>query len=268
MCGQLICAAAVLLAVDAGWQPLPDGGVEYLIQLEPHMVARLRAGEPVHSDIPPGVKDVRAYRITLGNDALPRQLPEPSAGQATRQSPPSAEAAEPTPRMVASGGSSDPFAPRFAPPLVRPGGAGEELPRWGATSEEHAALPKNQAALPPQASPREFLPPRFGPIEEPIAAQPPPPEAVRGSTPRTIQPDPTSQPLEAEVASYVIDAAGQSVPREQAAQSPPTAPESAKPWLPLILTLLGLFASLGANLFLAWSTWDARRRYRALAQGA
>ncbi len=49
------------------------------------------------------------------------------------------------------------------------------------------------------------------------------------------------------------------------AASPPSPPAKTaepekveKPWLPLTLTLLGLFASLGGNLYLGWIAWDAR----------
>ena len=39
--------------------------------------------------------------------------------------------------------------------------------------------------------------------------------------------------------------------------------ESAKPWMPLILVSLGLFASLGGNAYLTWIFADLRRHYRA-----
>ena len=48
------------------------------------------------------------------------------------------------------------------------------------------------------------------------------------------------------------------------ASSPASPPSPEKPWLPLWLTIVALFASLAANLFLAWITWDARIRYRTL----
>jgi hypothetical protein len=47
-----------------------------------------------------------------------------------------------------------------------------------------------------------------------------------------------------------------------ATQSSPEQP--AKPWLPLTFTLFGLFASLGANVFLGWIAWDSRQRCRAV----
>jgi hypothetical protein len=75
MCGHIACIAAVLLGVDAGWQPLPDGGTEYIIQIEPQLLETLRSGEPIQSDVPSYVKDVRAYRIVVGTAKLPRELP-------------------------------------------------------------------------------------------------------------------------------------------------------------------------------------------------
>ncbi len=47
-----------------------------------------------------------------------------------------------------------------------------------------------------------------------------------------------------------------------------SAPEPAsKPWLPLMLALLFLFASLGANAYLTWIHQEMRLKYRALLAG-
>jgi hypothetical protein len=78
MCGSIVCIAAVMLGIDAGWRPLPEGGVEYLIQIEPQLLETLESGDPIQSDIPPHVKNVRAYKITVGTDELPRELPPPA----------------------------------------------------------------------------------------------------------------------------------------------------------------------------------------------
>ncbi len=68
----------LLLGVDVGWQPLPDGeGMEYIIQLSPNDLEALKLGEPWMTDIPPSVGDVRAYRIVIGEGALPRVDPPP-----------------------------------------------------------------------------------------------------------------------------------------------------------------------------------------------
>ena len=75
MCGNILCIAVAVLGVDVGWQPLSEGGVQYLIQIEPHVLEALRLGEVIQSDLPPGVDDVRGYRITVGTEQLPRELP-------------------------------------------------------------------------------------------------------------------------------------------------------------------------------------------------
>ena len=80
MCAVVVCLATVVVGIDAGWRPLPEGGVEYLIQIEPHLIDALRSGElneVISSQIPPRVKDVRAFRISVGNETLPQLLPEP-----------------------------------------------------------------------------------------------------------------------------------------------------------------------------------------------
>ena len=51
---------------------------------------------------------------------------------------------------------------------------------------------------------------------------------------------------------------------DNTAETQPEQEGSGKPWLPLSLALLGLFASLGANVFLVWVASDFRGRYRAL----
>ena len=51
------------------------------------MLDTLKAGEPIESDIPPTLKDIRGYRITVGSRTLPRDTPiaggpqPPSSGE-------------------------------------------------------------------------------------------------------------------------------------------------------------------------------------------
>lgn len=74
MYGHLICLAVAALGIDVGWQRLPEGGVQYLIQIAPETLESLKAGQAIESDIPPTVKDIRGYRITVGNKQLPREV--------------------------------------------------------------------------------------------------------------------------------------------------------------------------------------------------
>lgn len=171
----VMCIALVAGGIDAGWERRPEGGMEYIIQLNPETLESLQSGTPLQSDVQPSAGEVRSFRIVVGAKQLPREEP-------------------PT---------------QFAVP---------KLPQ-----------PKEQ---PPAVAPNALTP---GPDGKPIHEQ------------RTVFIDsdaPTSKP-----------------------QTEPTAdvqPEQpAKPWVPLTLTLLGLFASVGANAYLGWITWELRRRFRA-----
>ncbi len=174
-------AAVSLFGIDVGWQPTPDGGVEYIIQIPPGAIESLRDGEAFQSDIPPEVlRDLRTYRIIVGNTTLPRKLPERPAGElkAAAEKGPAAE---------------------------------QKTPEKSATAmAAPAPLPSNPASKPMIGQPADF-------VEEmkPAAA---------------------------------------------------TTPESAKPWLPLWLTAVALFASLGANVYLGWIAIDVRRRWRTLVE--
>ena len=76
MCVNVVLVATALLGIEAGWKPLPEGGVEYHIQIEPHVLEALKSGEAIYSDVPPHVRNVRAYKITVGTEeGLPRELP-------------------------------------------------------------------------------------------------------------------------------------------------------------------------------------------------
>ena len=164
----MIGVAAMALGIDYSWQPLPEGGVEYIIQLDQQTLELLRAGETVESHIPPAAGNVRSYRIIAGSQKLP----------------PPRSAIEIAPKLP----------PRQSPPR---------------------ALPSDTVGKP---------------IVERSAAHVEPlnPTAEAKSLPKT------------------------------ASESPPETP--AKPWLPLTFTLFGLFASIGANVFLGWIAWDSRRQ--------
>ncbi len=171
----LLCVATAVVGVEVGWQRLPEGGMQYIIQLEPQTLEALRAGEAIESDIPPSAGEIRSYRLIVGKKVLPRETP-----------PATAKTAEPKP-----------------------------------------------------------------------ADRPPP------SPPHALTPDPGSRLLPEHTAAYEEPPKAAAVakqPAKAAAYLPPAKP--AAPWLPLTCTLLGLFASLGVNLFLGWIAWDARHRLR------
>ena len=90
------------------------------------------------------------------------------------------------------------------------------------------------------------------------------PPAPKAAAPQVLLPDLAGKPLPGRPAVFVepegTAAAGKPQPKATA-EVPPEQP--ARPWLPLSFALFGLFASLGANVFLGWIAWDSRQRYRA-----
>ncbi len=64
--------------VDTGYEPVDDGHLEYIIQIEPQLVGSLGTGHDVTSEVPRGL-DVRHYRLTVGTAVLPR-IPAAKAG--------------------------------------------------------------------------------------------------------------------------------------------------------------------------------------------
>ncbi len=69
ICFLLIGAAT---AVQFGWQPIPGGGREYIVQVEPQLVDTFRK-EGCSSDVPPQLRDIRKIRVVVGDGRLPHQ---------------------------------------------------------------------------------------------------------------------------------------------------------------------------------------------------
>ncbi|HEY4760489.1 MAG TPA: hypothetical protein VIH42_07910, partial [Thermoguttaceae bacterium] len=76
MFAQVIWFSTMIVGINVGWQPLPEGGTEYIIQLDPQSLEALKAGETILSDVPPSAGDVRTYKIIMGTKKLPRILPD------------------------------------------------------------------------------------------------------------------------------------------------------------------------------------------------
>lgn len=206
-----VCLAVAVAAcgVDTGWQPLPEGGYEYIIQIEPALIETLVQGESLTSEIPPSVRSVRRYRIVVGTSQLPRiDPPEPPEDKVADSEIPAFD-----PDATPSDDADDPV-PGLPPPL-----------------QEQQQQDDGQAA----------------------AAPPPMPE-VPGAEQLAGHETPTGR-----------DTPGSPEPAaDRETTSANEVGESGRPWGWLLLTLLGLFASLSGNAYLGWITWDTRRRYRAL----
>lgn len=71
---MMLCACAVDPPAVIGWQPAPEGGREYLIQLAPETLEQLRQGYAVRGTMPlPGGDGEAYYRVTAGRGELPRR---------------------------------------------------------------------------------------------------------------------------------------------------------------------------------------------------
>jgi len=253
MLGDLVCVAALALGIDVGWRPLSDGGVEYLIQIEPGLIEALKPGEAIGSDVPPRlIGEIRAYRITVGTEELPRELPPPTG----------AEPAQPAGSPGQTPGSAPPAMPGDTTPSpgpVRPG--------------PQATLPEGPGgsgdADPPGLAAPGSRAPRAGRAEQPESAGAQPRTEPQPSPPNLLPGVSARKPLTAEQAVFHMARGdgGPAAPEEKPEQDTP-AEEKPKPWAPLVVSLLGLFASLGANAYLGWVALDFRARYQKLVQRA
>jgi hypothetical protein len=120
MCGTVLWVAAVALGIDVGWQPLPGGGMEYVVQLEPQTVELLRSGVEIPSDIPAYLKDVRRLRITVGNAPLARKIPAETVSGPAFPAAPGEALRRLAPSQRASYLFLDTLFPPYHPVSVRP----------------------------------------------------------------------------------------------------------------------------------------------------
>jgi hypothetical protein len=146
MNGVLVLAAVAAMGIEVGWQPLPGGGHEYTIQIEPDLLRVLEGGgEELASEVPPGI-NIRRYRVTVGTGTLVREAGEPPPPV----EPPREPAADP----------ADPLgqAPEAPPPTA------DESPAKDAADSTFAPAEGDAAH---DAAPPEKLPPQrdAGPIQ-------------------------------------------------------------------------------------------------------
>ncbi len=293
----IVLVATAALGIEVGWEPLPGGGHEYTLQLEPQLLKVLEAGqEEIFSEVPAGV-DVRRYRIVVGVGKLRRDY-GPLAAE-IEQPLASARVTAP-PQAVNSAPPASPFNQPIGESPDR-----ETVP---------AADPYNaQGAKPPSAD-LESIPP----AEEPTSAAPdfglPAPGAVEpafpaaesaGMNPPTSSSGATADDLWHSSAEQSVSARKaeqinvESSAAAKMAQAPAKLPEendpsapiraatfedgkgsvasgvvdtgepelplsepNSQPWAPLVVTIVLLACSLGGNIFLGWIAADARARYR------
>jgi hypothetical protein len=128
----LLLITAAALGIEVGWEPLPEGGHEYTIQIEPQLLDVLAIVEDeIFSDVPQEL-DVRRYRLMVGTGKLARVFAPPD------KSPEDAIAARQA-HVV------QPSEPQLPPPPGTPHEA-QPLPASGSHSTPEDPLLDDQAA--------------------------------------------------------------------------------------------------------------------------
>ena len=184
------------VGIDAGWQPLKDGGLEYTVQIEPQQLRMLKPGDQLVSEVPPTSRDIRRIRVTVGTEKLART----------------------------------------------------ELPA-AADGKENVVAAKSVVV--PAAATEPIVGPRFP--DDP----PPVPEKNTLADVNSESPKVDNPTAEKRVAGY---------PKTETAMTTLPAGDDDKLGWPFLATAAGLFASVGANLFLGWVAWGAYGKYRSLAR--
>lgn len=190
----LVVVATVTMGIEVGWEPLPGGGHEYTIQIEPQLLEVLEKGEDeIFSEVPAGI-DVRRYRILVGSGKLRRDSGplEPTATEtpaaaspATREpasrltqpkteAPPAAAPAVTNPVEPAA----EPKDPFGAPPAGQPADPLDDIPPAAASDRNS---PPPAAAHDPFGTPPATTAPAASDLEFPAGATPGLPAA--GDTP-------------------------------------------------------------------------------------
>ncbi len=129
-----VVVATAALGIEVGWEPLPGGGHEYTIQIEPQLLDVLEKGEDeIYSDVPAGI-DVRRYRIVVGVGKLRRE-----AGPLVPEAAPAAGAHSPA--------DNEPTArsPMAQPPVDRGTVVNQQVPPSAAPAVEVPPAAANPA---------------------------------------------------------------------------------------------------------------------------
>ncbi len=238
MTALIILMAASAVGVEAGWEPLSEGGHEYTIQIEPSLISVLQNGSDIVSEVPAQV-DVRRFRIKLGTGSLSR-IDGPPRSEPTE----SLAAPSPPARDVAA---ADELAPAW--PATQPFEQGDEPPAV------EAAPPDDSLALPSfEPAPADES---FG--QEHAETQPSNAETEPTVPAKFEQPAEDAQPLAGDASSAT------DVPQSHDARKPrldAVAGEPERPWMLLLVVVVFLACSLGANVYLGWLAWEARHRLR------
>ena len=252
MTGALLILAATTMGIEVGWQPLSDGGVEYIIQIEPDLLPLLADNQDITSEVPADL-DVRRYRITVGTGKVHRDKGRRAANRPPALPPADADSAK--------SGLWHPRDDSADPPESARGSDRRDAPANDPgvddadPIDETTANDSNEAPSKPARTTR----PLFDLNEAPKRLQMADGRDGGGAMKsRYVEPASDEPPPKSKSKRAAQDSSAQTVARD--AESP------ARPWLALVAALLALFLSLGVNFYLGWVAWDARREYRTLLE--
>ena len=87
MIGTILCVAAVTLGVEFGWEPNDDGGLEYIVQIDPESMKNLGKDTPLRSDFPRDLRGLQTIRFQVGEKKLPRIALTPPLSPSAQKQP-------------------------------------------------------------------------------------------------------------------------------------------------------------------------------------
>lgn len=261
--GSIVLIPAAARAVTFGWRELPEGGIEYLVQVEPDLLESFHK-EGFTSDIPKGLRDIRRIRIVVGIGQLPHQGdingPQPATPQpAAVELPAEHKSSDDLPPLLPQKALNDPadHSPAIADGSVSDRGSSDQ----GAPAMAEAAREI--------AQPLPFLQSGSAKHIHPIEAMPT--EASSGSadaSARANSATPASAAMETTEQPRLTKGDGGFTAGFGAAPDGQGDAAGARPWLPLMGALLCLFASLAANVYLIWIHVAVRAKYRTLVRAS
>lgn len=282
----IVLVATTALGIEVGWEPLPGGGHEYTLQLEPQLLKVLEGGEEeIFSEVPAGV-DVRRYRIVVGVGKLRRdygplaaeieQPPAAAPPAAATGSLPMSPAADPysAQSAVPHGASTPATDLESIPPATEPAAAPDfGLPAAEGTEPEFPAAAERGASTQPATetnAPAADLwnssaeqPTSQGKAEQIIVD--PAAEAKMAQAPAKL---PESKDPSAPIRPATFEDSKSPAAEGVVDTGKPALKDSElepRPWPALVVAIVLLACSLGGNIFLGWIAADARARYRSAA---
>ena len=179
-----LAMGTALLGIDVGWQPIEEGGLEYIVQIDPETLARLKPGDELATGIRPVLRDVRRYRIVIGKGPLPRiALPERPAspnGSEPRPVPVPLAAADPSQRSILlpaeRGAAAPPASSSGVAPMApaQPSGSVAAVPRLSPTPIAIPELKPSATTVPPADRTVRRTMPSFDALPDTAAKSSPP----------------------------------------------------------------------------------------------